>query len=75
MQYDFPHGPPKCHEHDAKPAQAFGLFHNGRLVVYYTYETNPSDGWADQDIHNDPEQKRQEALRFGANIILYALTQ
>jgi hypothetical protein len=74
-QYDFPHGPPKCHEHDAKPAQAFGLFHNGRLVVYYTYETNPSDGWADQDIHNDPEQKRQEALRFGANIILYALTQ
>jgi hypothetical protein len=73
-QFDFPNGPPKAHEHDGKPAQGFGLFHNGRLVVYYTYETNPSDGWADPDVHNDPEPKRQEALRFGTNIVLYALT-
>lgn len=73
-QFDFPNGPPKTHEHDGKPPQGFGLFHNGRLVVYYTYETNPSDGWADPDVHNDPEPKRQEALRFGANIIVWALT-
>lgn len=72
--FDFPNGPPKTHEHDGKPAQGFGLFHSGRLVVYYTYETNPSDGWADPDVHNDPEPKRQEALRFGTNIVLYALT-
>ncbi len=74
LQFDFPNGPPKSHEHDGKPAQAFGLFHDSRLVVYYTYETNPSDGWADPDIHNDPEPKRQEALQFGTNIVVYALT-
>lgn len=74
VQFNFPGGPPKIHEHDGKPAQGFGLFHNGRLVVYYTYETNPSDGWADPDVHKDPEEKRQESLRFGANIVLWALT-
>lgn len=73
-QFDFPNGPPKVHEHDGKPAQGFGLFHNGRLVVYYTFETNPSDGWADSEVHNDPEPKRQESLKFGANIIVWALT-
>ena len=73
-QFDFPNGPPKIHEHDGKPAQGFGLFHNKRLVVYYTYETNPSDGWADPEVHNDPEAKRQDALRFGTNIVVWALT-
>ncbi len=72
--YDFPHGVPKTHEHDGKPAQGFGLFHNGRLVVYYTYESNPSDGWDPPDIHGDPPDKRQEALRFGTNIVVWALT-
>ena len=73
-QFEFPNGPPKTHEHNGKPPQGFGLFYNGRLVVYYTYETNPSDGWADPEVHNDPEPKRQEALRFGANIVVWALT-
>jgi hypothetical protein len=72
--FPFPDGPPKTHEHDKKPAQGFGLFREGRLVVYYTYESNPSDGWADPEVHHDPEEKRQEALRFGANIFLWALT-
>lgn len=73
--FSFPEGPPKTHEHDAKPPRGYGLFHNGRMVVYYTVESNPSDGWADAEVHNDPEPKRQEALRFGANIVLWALTQ
>ncbi len=73
-RFDFPNGPPKTHEHDGKPAQGFGLFHNGRLVVYYTYETNPSDGWADPEIHKDPEAKRIEALKSGTNIVVWALT-
>lgn len=73
--YPFPSGPPKTHQHDGKPPQGFGLFHNGRIVVYYTYESNPSDGWADPDVHNDPDDKRQEALRFGANLVLYAMTR
>lgn len=74
VQFEFPNGPPKTHEHDKKPAQGFGLFYNGRLVVYYTYESNPSDGWADPEVHNDPPEKREEALRFGTNIVLWALT-
>jgi hypothetical protein len=74
MQYDFPNGPPKTHEHDGKTPQGFGLFVNGRLVVYYTYETNPSDGWADAEVHGDPPAKREEALKFGTDIVLYALT-
>lgn len=73
-QFEFPNGPPKTHEHDKKPPQGFGLFHNGRLVVYYTYESNPSDGWADPEVHNDPPEKREEALRFGTNIVVWALT-
>ncbi|MXX03112.1 MAG: DUF4159 domain-containing protein [Gemmatimonadetes bacterium] len=71
--YDFPAGPPKHHEHDGKPAQGFGLFHDGRLVVYYTYESNVSDGWADEKTHNDPPAKREAAFRMGINIVAYAL--
>jgi len=72
--FDFPDGPPKIHEHDSRPGQGLGLFHNGRLVVFYTYESNPSDGWADPQVHNDPEEKRLEALKFGSNIVVWALT-
>jgi hypothetical protein len=75
MLFNFPAGPPKTHEHDRNAPRGLGLFHNGRLVVYYTFESNPSDGWADPDVHNDPEEKRQEALRFGADLVLYALTR
>lgn len=71
--FDFFNGPPKTHEHDGKPAQGFGIFYNGRLCVYYTYESNPSDGWADAEVHNDPPDKREEALKFGTNIIVWAL--
>ena len=71
--YDFPAGPPKHHEHDGKPPRGFGLFHDGRLVVYYTYESNVSDGWADEKTHNDPPAKRETAFRMGINIVAYAL--
>jgi Domain of unknown function (DUF4159) len=72
--YDFTSGPPKIHKHDEKPAQGFGIFIGERLAVYYTFEANPSDGWTDAEVHNDPEDKREEALKFGANIVLYALS-
>ncbi|MEE9431773.1 MAG: DUF4159 domain-containing protein [Melioribacteraceae bacterium] len=72
--YNFENGPPKIHEHDNNAPQGFGIFIDKRLVLYYTYESNPSDGWADASIHNDPATKREEALKFGANIIIYALT-
>ncbi len=73
--YDFPSGPPKTHEHDGKPPQGFGIFINNRLAVYYTYESNPSDGWDDPEVHGDPPEKREEALKFGTNLVIYALTK
>jgi hypothetical protein len=73
-QFDFPNGPPKTHEHDNKPPQGFGLFYKSRLVVYYTFESNPSDGWVDPEVHKDPEEKRIEALKFGTNIVVWALS-
>jgi hypothetical protein len=72
--YDFNNGPPKTHEHDNKQPKGYGLFFGERMVLYYTVESNPSDGWANQDVHNDPEEKRIEALKFGTNIIVYALS-
>jgi hypothetical protein len=71
--FSFPAGLPKTHEHDAKPPQGFGLFLQGRLAVFYTYESNLSDGWADPEIHGDPEDVRLEALRFGTNIVVWSL--
>ncbi len=73
--YKFENGAPKIHEHDKKPTQTFAIFINNRIAVLYTYESNPSDGWADREVHNNPEEKRQEALKFGANIIIFALSQ
>jgi hypothetical protein len=72
--YDFPDGLPKIHEHDGKPPKGYGIFNEGRMVVYYTYETNISDGWADPEVHNDPPEKREGAFRMGVNIVMYALT-
>ena len=72
--FEFPNGVPKTHEHDGKPPQGFGLFIDKRLCVFYTYESNPSDGWDDAEVHEDPPEKRDEALRFGTNIVVWALT-
>ena len=72
--FDFPAGLPKIHEHDGKPPQGLGLFHEGRLIVFYTYETDLGDGWEDPEVHNDPPEKRRRALEMGTNIVVYALT-
>ena len=63
---------PKIHEHDAKPAQGFGLFYEGRLVCFYDFESDLSDGWEDEVVHNNPPEVRLKALQMGANIIAYA---
>ncbi|WP_299760584.1 DUF4159 domain-containing protein [uncultured Pontibacter sp.] len=75
QKYSFPRGLPKIHEHDNKPPQGFGIIHKGRLVCFYSYETDLGNGWEDQEVHNDPEPIRQQALRMGANILTFALTQ
>lgn len=71
--YDFPEGLPKIHEHDGKPARGFGIFYKGRLIIFYTYECDLGDGWEDPEVHGDPEEKRQAALKMGTNIILFSL--
>jgi hypothetical protein len=72
--FDFPQGTPKIHEHNNNPPKGFGIFINGRLSVFYTFESNPSDGWADPDVHKDPPEKRELSLKFGTNIVVWALT-
>lgn len=72
--YEFPHGLPKVHEHDGGPPKAFGILYDGRLVVLYTYDTDLGDGLEDEEVHHDPPEKREAALRMGLNIVHYALT-
>ena len=67
----FANGLPKIHEHDGKRPQAFGIFIEGRLVLLYTYESDLGDGWEDQEVHNDPKEVREKALKMGANILNY----
>lgn len=69
--FAFPSGIPKIHEHDGTRPQAFGIFVDNRLVLLYTYETDLGDGWEDQEVHNDPAEVRERALKMGANIINY----
>jgi uncharacterized protein DUF4159 len=73
--YDFPEGLPKIHEHDGKPPQAFGIFKDGRLMVFYTYESDLGDGWEDQDVHDDSPETRESAFRMGVNLYLFVLSQ
>ncbi len=70
--FNFPNGLPKIHEHDGKAPQAFGIFHESRLVLLFTFETDLGDGWEDQEVHNDPDDVREKALKMGANIVKYA---
>lgn len=64
-------GLPKIHEHDGKRPQAFAIIQDGRVVLLYTFETDLGDGWEDENVHNDPPEKRQAALRMGANILQF----
>ena len=70
--FTFKKGLPKIHEHNKKPSQAFGIFYKGRLVCFYDYESDLSDGWENKEVHNDPKEIREKALKMGANIIEYA---
>ncbi len=75
QKFPFPEGPPKIHEHDGKPPQGFGIFHEGRLILYYTYEVDLGNGWEDQIVHGNPEEVRLKALRMGANLLQYVFNR
>lgn len=71
--YDFPNGLPKIHEHDGEPARGFGILHEGRLVVFYSHESDLGDGWEPPQVHDNPPEKRRAALEMGTNILVYAM--
>ncbi|MEL6988800.1 MAG: DUF4159 domain-containing protein [Bacteroidota bacterium] len=73
--FKFKKGLPKVHKHDEKTPQGFGLIWEGRVVCFYSYESDLGDGWEDQEVHKDPQSVREEALRMGANIIQFAFEQ
>lgn len=73
--FTFTRGLPKIHEHDSKPPQALGLFHHGRMIALYTFESDLGDGWEDLEVHRDGEKKHREALEMGTNIIIYSYSQ
>jgi hypothetical protein len=72
IAFKFPDGLPKIHEHDGLPPKALGIFHESRLVLLFTFESDLGDGWEDPEVHNDPEAMREKALKMGANIVKYA---
>lgn len=74
QKYNFKNGLPKIHEHDGKPAQGFGIIEEGRLVCFYSYESDLGNGWEDKEIYNDSDEKRNQALQMGANIIQYSFS-
>ena len=76
QKYLFPMGLPKIHEHDGKRAQGFGLIYKGRLVCFYTYECDLGNGWEDYGTYaGDTQESRLKALKMGANMVQYVLTQ
>ena len=75
QNFEFKTGLPKIHKHDDKPAQGFGLIWEGRVVCFYSFESDLGDGWEDQEVHNDPQDIRLKALRMGANLIQYVFTE
>jgi hypothetical protein len=74
IAYDFPQGLPKVHEHDGGPPHGYGIFHEGRLVVFYSFNTDIGDGLEDADVHGDPANVREAAAKMATNIVAYALT-
>ncbi len=74
LVYDLPDGLPKIHEHDGLPAQGFGIFLGARLVVYYSYQSDLGDGWEDFEVHRDPPELHEAALRMGVNLFTYAVS-
>ena len=71
--YNFNYGLPKIHEHDGDDAKGYGLIWNGRLVCFYSYESDLGDGWESPEVHNDSPEVRTKALKMGANIVQFAL--
>lgn len=72
--FKLPEGLPKIHEHYKGSPKGYGLFLKGRLALFYTFNSNISDGWAAPSVYRDPAELREKALNMGINIYIYAMT-
>lgn len=73
--FSFPNGLPKVHEHHGGPPHGYGIIHEGRVVLFYSFNTDLGNGWEDQEVHGNPEEIRDQALRMGTNLLVYALSR
>ena len=71
QKYHFPNGLPKIHQHDNLPPRGYGLFWQGRLLCFFSWQCDLGDGWEDQDVHNDSNATRLKALQMGENILSF----
>jgi hypothetical protein len=71
QKFNFNNGLPKVHEHDKNPPQGFGIVVDGRLLLFYSYESDLGDGWESPEVHNDSKSTRRRALEMGANILSF----
>jgi hypothetical protein len=62
-------GLPKIHEHDGEPAQAFGVFFEGRLIVLYTYSADIGNAMEDPHVHNVGPERREAGLEMAVNVL------
>lgn len=75
QKFKFPNGLPKIHEHDNKRPQGLGLIYKGRLVCFYTYESDLGNGWEDFGTYKeDTQETREKALKMGANLLSYVFS-
>jgi len=44
------------------------------VVLFYSYNTDLGDGWESPEVHKDPPEAREAALKMGINILVYALS-
>lgn len=72
QKFNFNNGLPKIHEHDKKPPKGYGLMWKGKLVCFYSVETDLGDGWEDPEVHRESAEKHAQALQMGANLVQYA---
>jgi hypothetical protein len=71
--YSFSKGLPKIHQHDGKPATAFGITLDKRLLVLFTWEADLGNGWEDIGTYPDPPELHEQALRMGVNVVAHFL--
>jgi len=73
--FKLPNGLPKIHKHKGGASIGYGLFVNGRMVIFYSYNTDIIDGWDKVNVHKNTAGKREAAFRMGFNILHYAMTR